>query len=245
MIAIQCILFFIIATLQAITGLGGGTLYISALTLTDVNYIYIPVIALISNTISSSAATYFFYKKRYLSFNLIKPFLITAIPSAYIGGSINISEKIFSLILLLVMLTVAFKMCFLHTQKTAIDKKPHIILKLFLGAIAGMLSGIIGIGGAIFLVPMMYYYNLASPKAITASAVLFVLINSSFGLLGHIFKLNDLNFVYMFLPLFLSSFIGGKTGSFLTVKKIPEKNIQTITTAVILAVAVKILTDLF
>lgn len=245
MITIQCALFFIIATLQSITGLGGGTLYISALTLTDVNYIYIPVIALISNTISASAASYFFYRKKYLSFTLIKPFLITAIPAAYIGGNILVSEKIFSVVLLLVMLLVSIKMLFLHTKKSVVDKNPHIVLKLILGAIAGILSGIIGIGGAIFLVPMLYYYNLATPKEITASAVLFVLINSSFGLLGHIIKLSDLSFVYSFMPLFLASFIGGKTGSFLTVKKLPEKNIQKITTAVILAVCLKILTDLF
>lgn len=238
---LQCVFFFIIATLQSITGLGGGTLYIAALTLTDVNYTYIPVVALLSNIISASTASYVFYRKEHISFNLIKPFLITAIPCSYVGGLIELPEKIFSLVMLFVMIVISIKMLFVHTRKVTSTKTPPLILMLFFGAIAGILSGIVGIGGAIFLVPLMYYYNLADPKTITASAVLFVLINSSFGLLGHAVKLNNLVFLTTYIPLFIASFLGGKTGSFLTIKKIPSAKIKYLTTIVIIAVCLKLI----
>lgn len=245
LIYIQFLLFFTIATLQAITGLGGGTLYIAALTLTDVNYMHIPVIALLSNVVSASTASYNYYRQSSLSFQLIKPFLITAIPAAYIGGKLQLPEKTFSFLMLSVMIMVAVKMLFVHTKKAKVDTTPHILLMLSLGAVAGLLSGIVGIGGAIFLVPIMYYYNLADPKVITSSAVLFVLINSSFGLIGHAVKLNDFSFLSVYIPLFIASFLGGKFGSFLTIKTIPSEKIQYITTGVILAVALKIFLSLF
>lgn len=245
MIFLQCFLFFAIATLQAITGLGGGTLYISALTLTNVNYLYIPVIALLSNTISASTASYIFYRKKCISLNIIKPFLITALPCAYIGASLNLPEKVFSVLMLIVMLTICVKMFFVHIKKPKTHKKPPLVPMLILGVLAGTLSGIIGIGGAIFLVPFMYYYNVADAKTITASAVFFVFINSSIGLIGHIIKLTDLSFIYYYLPLLIAALIGGKTGSLLTATKIPAEKIKYITSGVIFAVSIKIIVSLF
>lgn len=243
-IIIQSLLFFAIAVLQSLTGAGGGTLYLSLLSLTDVHYTHIPVIALASCIFSTASSTYVFFRQKQLSLKLILPFLATAVPFSYIGGNLNISENVFSVVLLSVMIIILIKMIFIHIKPQNQKKNLHILLKLLLGAITGILSGIIGIGGAVFLVPIFYYYNLATPKKIVASAVLFILINSIFAILGHITKTADLSFILYYIPLFIAAILGGRAGVFLTVKKISEEKIKYLTTAIITAVCLKTIIDL-
>lgn len=242
--AIQSILFFSVAVLQSLTGAGGGTLYLSVLSLTDVHYTHIPVIALTSCIFSTTASTYVFFRQKQLSLNLILPFLTTAVPFSYIGGNLHISENIFSLILLSVMIVILGKIIFIHIKPQNKERNLHIAFKLCLGAAIGTLSGLVGIGGAVFLVPLFYYYNLASPKKTVAAAVLFILINSIFALLGHLTKLENMNFIVSYIPLFLAAVIGGRIGVFLTIKKISENKIKYLTSAIITAVCLKTIFDL-
>ncbi len=239
---ILSILFFVTALIYSSVGFGGGSTYLAILLIWGIPYTIFPVIALVCNIIVVSGNSINFIRSKNININLLFPYLIGSIPFAFIGGSISIEKSLFE-ILLFCILSVAGIFLLIESkdfnkEKIKINKIPRLI-SISIGSIIGFMSGIVGIGGGIFLSPLLFLMKAGYPKHITSSASLFILINSIFGIAGQLTKDQVLNQVIAYWPLFLSVLIGGQIGSILNIKFFSNKILALITSFLVIFVAIR------
>ena len=239
-------IFFFIAFFYSMVGFGGGTLYLAVLTLSELPYALIPPVARMCNIIVSSSAVYHYSRQGHFSFNLLWPFVVTSVPFAYLGGILRVSQQYFYFIVAITLLIASLRMLWGKKEGRQGDSSsPNLRIAMLSGSILGLISGIAGVGGGIFLVPILYHFRWGTPKQIAVVAACFVLVNSSAGLSGHIQKLQNINYLVSYWPLFLAVLVGGQVGSFLGSGKIRGEGIRAITAVLILIAGVKLLIKAF
>jgi len=239
---ILSILFFVTAILYSSVGFGGGSTYLALLLLWGIPYFIFPIIALCCNIIVVSGNCFNYIRAGNLNLKLLIPYLIGSVPLAFIGGSIPVEKKIFE-ILLFSILTIAgilllFKFKSYNEDKKYYKKIPTII-SIIIGAILGFVSGVVGIGGGIFLSPILFLIKAAKPKHIVTAASLFILVNSLSGIIGQLTKNDILNEVVSYWFLFLIVLIGGQIGNFLNLKIFSSRTLALITGSLVLFVALR------
>ena len=239
---ILSILFFIKAILYSSVGFGGGSTYLALLLIWDIPYFIFPVIALVCNIIVAAGNSINYLKAGNHNFRLLLTFLVGSIPFAFIGGTLIIKKEIFEILLFLV-LSIAGLFLFINNKsyidKNIIVKKLHLFTSLMIGSILGFISGIVGIGGGIFLSPILFLLKADIPKNIVTTASLFILINSIFGILGQITKENVLNEIIIYWPLFLTVMIGGLLGNYLNLKIFTNRVLALVTSLLVIFVAIR------
>jgi len=239
---ILSILFFVTALIYSSVGFGGGSTYLAILLIWGVPYTIFPVIALVCNIIVVSGNSINFLRSKNINFNLLFPYLIGSIPFAFIGGSITIEKSLFEILLFCVLLVAGIFLLIesksFNKEQIKINKIPRLI-SISIGSIIGFMSGIVGIGGGIFLSPFLFLMKAGYPKHITSSASLFILINSIFGIAGQLTKDQVLNQVITYWPLFLSVLIGGQIGSMLNIKFLSNKILALLTSFLVIFVAIR------
>ena len=242
------ILFFITAAIYSSVGFGGGSTYLALLLLWGVPFTIFPVIALCCNIIVVSGNCINYTRAGHLNFKLIIPFLIGSIPLAYIGGALPIEKEIFEILLFLILsiagilLLINFKT---YDDKQENYRKIPFLFSVLIGGVLGFLSGIVGIGGGIFLSPILFLIRAAKPKHIVTAASIFILINSLSGILGQITKNEVLNEILNYWPLLLAVFIGGQIGNFINIKILPTRILALITSGLVLFVAARMFHKIF
>lgn len=234
--------FFTIAVLYASVGFGGGSSYLAILALTSLEYIEIRSTALICNIIVVSNSFFLFYKAGFYNFKKVLPLVLTSIPLAFIGGYLRIEEKFFFILLGVTLLIAGTLMILRKKEITKIDKNHYTTLKsLGFGGIIGFISGMVGIGGGIFLAPLLHLTNWDSSKKIAATASLFILVNSIAGLSGQLtnpdFSINPT----LTLILGCTVLIGGQIGTRIGIKLINPNILKKATATLILYIAIKII----
>ena len=239
---ILTILFFITAILYASVGFGGGSTYLALMLIWEIPYYIFPIIALFCNIIVVSGNTFNFVKSGNINFKLILPYLIGSIPFAFIGASIPLKKEIFEILLFLVLM-IAGLFLFLESKtfnnnNFKINSIP-VFISIFIGSLIGFVSGLVGIGGGIFLSPLLFLLKAGYPKHITSSASLFILINSIFGVAGQLTKEIVFNEFLNYWPLFLAVLIGGQIGNYLNIKFLSNKALAFLTSLLILFVAIR------
>ena len=239
---ILSILFFITAILYSSVGFGGGSTYLALLLIWDVPYFIFPVIALVCNIIVVTGNSINYLKAGNHNFRLLLPFLVGSVPFSFIGGTLIIKKEIFEILLFLV-LSIAGLFLFINNKsyidKNIIVKKLHLFTSLMIGSILGFISGIVGIGGGIFLSPILFLLKADIPKNIVTTASLFILINSISGILGQITKEIVLNEIIIYWPLFLSVMIGGLFGNYLNLKIFTNRVLALVTSLLVIFVAIR------
>jgi uncharacterized protein len=240
--------FFIIALIYSSVGFGGGSSYLALLAL-PVFALAFPVIrstALFCNVIVVTGGTIIFYREGKLSWKEVWPYLVSSIPMAYIGGFWPIQQNTFYLLLGFTLMVVPFLLWFQPEQfrnNEAAGLRETTAVKMGLGAAIGILSGLVGIGGGIFLSPVLHMLRWSEPRRISALASLFILVNSLGGLAGQFRRgIPDLTVEFL-LPLLLAVFIGGQIGSRLGARKFNPVYIKRITAVLILVAGLNILKD--
>ena len=240
---ILSILFFVTALIYSSVGFGGGSTYLAILLIWGVPYTIFPVIALVCNIIVVSGNSINFIRSKNINFNLLFPYLIGSIPFAFIGGSITIEKSLFEILLFCVLLIAGIFLLIesksFNKEQIKINKIPRLI-SISIGAIIGFMSGLVGIGGGIFLSPLLFLMKAGYPRHITSSASLFILINSIFGIAGQLTKDQILDQVIIYWPLFLSVLVGGQIGSVLNIKFLPNKILALLTSFLVIFVAIRI-----
>ena len=241
-------LFFLTATLYSSVGFGGGSTYLALLLIWDVSYLIFPVIALFCNIIVVSGNCFNYIKAGNINFKILTPYLVSSIPLAFIGGSLSIDKSFFE-ILLFIILTLAGTLLLLKFKsfdvKIAVYKKIPKIISILIGGSIGLISGIVGIGGGIFLSPILLLFRVDKAKNITTAASLFILINSISGLAGQFTKSSVINEVYSYWPLFLLVLLGGQLGNVLNLKIFPTRALALVTAALVIFVAIRMGMKLF
>jgi len=233
-------LILLIALLYASVGLGGGSGYLALMGLFNIDPAVMKPTALALNILVTTIGAYKYARAGHFSWKLFLPFVITSIPFAFLGGRLNLNDAIYKGIVGVILLYAATRI-FLTAKST--EEKPISPPKnwvaLLSGAIIGFLAGITGVGGAIFLSPLILLMGWATPKETAGVSTVFVLTNSISAFLGH--WSSTLSFppqiIYWGIIVLIGGWIGAEYGS----RKLPNPLIRQVLAGILLLGGAKML----
>ncbi|TMM53894.1 sulfite exporter TauE/SafE family protein [Maribacter algarum] len=236
--------FLVIATLYSSVGFGGGSSYLALLALVFVSFFAIRSTALICNLVVVSGSSYLYWKKGHLDFKKFLPFIVTSIPLAFLGARFRLSENTFFIILGAALIISALALIYQTTKgKNSEEVNPNYppYVTYFLGAGIGLLSGLVGIGGGIFLAPILNHMKWDKSIKIAALASFFILVNSISGIGGLLTK-GTFEFPWIEgISLVVAVFIGGQIGIRLSLGKLTGNGIKVVTAILVLLVGIRVL----
>ncbi len=243
-LVLLCIGFFIVSTLYSSVGFGGGSSYLALLTLFLGGFFAIRSIALICNLVVVSGSTYLYFKNGHARLKDFLPFVLTSIPLAFIGASFKLQEHVFFILLGLSLVTssifLAWQTFTIRNTEERVKTYPK-YLSYVLGGGIGLLSGLVGIGGGIFLAPVLNHLRWDKSIKIAALASFFILVNSISGLAGLV-KGDMLQLPWKeTLALMFTVFLGGQLGIRLSLKKLTPNGIKRVTALLVFAVGIRVL----
>ena len=237
--------FFIVAAAYSMAGFGGGSSYLAILAMAGLPHQSIPPIALACNLIVAGGGAVHFARAGHFSFKKVLPFLILSMPAAYWGGTVSISKEVFSCLLGVCLLAAAGRMLIKDDrfdEPRAVSPAEAWLIGLPGGAVLGFLSGIVGIGGGIFLSPLLLLLKWVDAKQAAACASFFIVVNSLAGLGGHWHKAAiD---PQLLLLLGTAVFLGGQIGSRLGAIHLPKPMLRRVLAVLVASVAIKMLMNL-
>jgi uncharacterized membrane protein YfcA len=175
---------FIVAVLYSSVGHGGASGYLAVMALLSVAPEVTRPTALVLNLFVASIGTYLFYRAGYFSWRIFLPFAITSIPFAFIGGMIVLPTTVYKMVLGVVLVLAAIRLASRFSPSIE-PKLPNLWIALAIGAVIGLLSGLVGVGGGIFLTPVLLLMNWSETKQAAGISAMFILVNSISGLLGN------------------------------------------------------------
>ncbi|MGJ8742935.1 sulfite exporter TauE/SafE family protein [Polaribacter sp.] len=237
------VLFFTVAILYSSVGFGGGSSYLAILALTGIVFTQIRATALLCNIVVVSGNVFLFYHQKKIDWKKVIPLILFSIPFAFLGGKLKISQHLFFILLGLTLLFAAVTM-WISKKIIASDEKnsnSKPLKNASFGGIIGFISGMVGIGGGIFLAPLLHLTNWDTPKKIAATASFFILVNSFAGLLGQYSNpdfIIDWNLTSILL---VTVFIGGQIGSRMSNTYFTPIQLKKATAVLIAVVSIRIL----
>lgn len=240
--------FFLTALLYAAAGFGGGSTYTALLTLTSINFHLLPIISLTCNLLVVCGSSYLYIKNRQLDFKLGAALVLFSVPTTWFGSQIVLNKNQFLLILGCSLLVSSIIL--LAEKKAAISenfapKYNSFWLGPLAGAPLGLLAGMTGIGGGIFLAPVLYHLKATSPKRITAISSFFILVNSVAGLIGHLDALPKAILTWPIISPFLllpfAVVLGGQIGGRAGMVILPSLWVKRFTATLIFFIALQLI----
>jgi len=237
-----CCLFFLVAFLYSTVGHGGASGYLAVLSLFAFPTDERASTALLLNIIVAGIAFYYYYRSGFFSTKLTIPFLITSVPLAFIGGMIHVPKQIYGLLLTIALIAAALRLIIKFESDTDGSLKytlPSLRIALPTGGVLGLISGVVGVGGGIFLSPIILLLKWADPKFTAATSALFIVVNSVAGISGRIidgrFSTGTL------LPFLVAAILGGFIGSMWGSRKFSNITLRRLLGIVLIIAAVKLL----
>ncbi|MEE4200060.1 sulfite exporter TauE/SafE family protein [Erythrobacter sp.] len=239
--------FLLTALLYASVGFGGGSTYSALLALSGLDYRLLPMVSLACNIVVVAGASVRFARAKVTPWRGALAMTALAAPAAFLGGLVPVERETFLALLGASLVLTALTMLIPVAQ---IDREGRGWLIGWARAVPfaalpiGFLSGLVGIGGGIFLAPLLHLTRWRSARAIAATASLFILVNSLFGLAGQIAKSGLSTFAGAMsgaLPLLLAVVIGGQVGSLLALRVLPLTWIRWLTALLVGAVGIRLL----
>ena len=232
--------FFATALLYAIAGFGGGSTYTALLVLSGTDYRAVPILSLACNIIVVSVGSWKFARTGHLDWWRVWPLFVTSVPAAWIGGRLVVEREIFIGLLAGSLLVAGLTMLWQPYWKRELEPAPGPRwIEPVAGAGLGFLAGVVGIGGGIFLAPLLYLLRWGSPRRIAATCAAFILVNSIAGLAGQASK--GLGAATAVLGdhglLFPAVLLGGLLGAGLGARRIEPQWVRIVTALLILYVA--------
>jgi len=220
-------IFAVVAFFYAPVGLGGGSSYTALLAVFGASTMTIPLVSLTLNILVTTFGSLVFLLHGHARIRLIVPFIISSIPMAYLGGMLHLPKRIFYLLLLISLCVAAARIYFPDTSRPVhLDQRRKILLAIGSGAILGLIAGITGIGGGIYLVPLIILLGLGNAKEAAACGAFFIWVNSVSGLLARI-QYNEVDLV-PYLPLVIAVVLGGMAGTLMGAGRFKVRTMQQI-----------------
>lgn len=240
--------FIVIAFLYAAVGFGGGSSYSAILIESDLSWELVPLLSLLCNIVVVSGGVYHYSKAGSLNLKFALPLISASVPAAFLAGSVRLNEPVFMSILAAALLVSGVLMLLDRRWQAASasgerQARAGVRSLLVLGLLLGGLAGITGIGGGIYLAPVLHFFRLAKARTVAATASLFILVNSIAGFGGQLSKLGGqaeilLGSSYLFLP--LAVLLGGQLGSRVGAVVLPAAPIRRLTGLLVVIVAARI-----
>ena len=237
--------FFVVALIYSSVGFGGGSSYLAILALIAVDYQLMRSTALLCNIIVVVGGVYIFYKEGKLDLKKSWPLVLSSVPLAYVGGLWPIRQETFFVLLGATLVLVSIILWLQPEKNSHANTNPlynTLLFEIGVGGGLGLLSGLVGIGGGIFLSPILHFIRWDEAKKISATASFFILVNSISGLAGQLQQRSSLDWNFIW-PLLLAVLAGGKIGSRLGAQKFNPVYVKRITAILILVAGSKILID--
>ena len=237
------LLFFSVAILYAAVGFGGGSSYLAILALTGIAFTQIRATALLCNIVVVLGNVWLFYQQKLINWKKVLPLVLTSIPFAFIGGYLKINQTFFFILLGFTLLFAAITM---WNSKQIISSEKRLTKytktkNATYGGVIGFISGMVGIGGGIFLAPLLHLSKWDTPKKIAATASFFILVNSIAGLLGQYTNPDFIIDWELTSILLITVFIGGQIGSRMSHRLLSPVQLKKATAILIAFVSIKIL----
>ena len=236
--------FLVIAFVYASVGFGGGSSYLAVLTFYAFPFQEMKLTALVCNIIVVTGGTIIFIKHKQVEWKKVIPLVIVSVPMAFIGSRLKLSEDVFfiilgcSLIIAAILLWIKTKM--LQVEEDAIFKNNY-VKDAGVGGLIGFLSGMVGIGGGIFLSPILNLMKWDTPKKIAATASFFILVNSISGIAGQLSVMSK-GINYGHIALFAGAvLVGGQLGARIGIKKFNPLMIRRVTALVVFIAGIEVL----
>ena len=240
--------FLITAFLYASVGFGGGSTYNALLILYNVDYLLIPKIALTCNLIVVIGGTIRYQLNNLIPWKKVLALIIFSAPFAWIGGRLPIDKELF-LIILGISLLISGVLLLIRKEEIenfskSVNSKIGIFLYSIMSVLIGLISGLVGIGGGIFLSPVLHLTKTIPSMNIAAISSVFIFVNSIAGLSGQFMKDNNTNLINEFVGyywLFFAVLIGGSIGTYLGIKTFHPKIVRRLTAILVIYVSLRIL----
>jgi uncharacterized protein len=237
------ILFFIalffIAFLYSSVGHGGASGYLALMALFSIAPEVMKPTALLLNLFVAGTAFIQYYRGKHFIWKIFLPLAIASIPLAFLGGLMTIDGLIYRKILGLLLLIPVVRFLFFSNIVVTDIKKASFGLSLIIGAVIGLLSGLIGIGGGIILSPILLMMKWTDQKQTAAISALFIFVNSISGLMGQLSK--GIHFSGDMMTYVLIAFLGGLCGSYLGAMKFRQTVLKNLLATVLMLAAYKLL----
>ena len=234
-------LIFIVAALYSSVGHGGASGYLAVLSLFSFAPEFMATTALTLNVLVAGVGMFHFMRAGHFSLRKAWPFVVLSVPAAFIGGSLKVSEQLYFILLAGVLLFAAYRM-YMSAKSTVTDEStgnPALAVAFSGGAGIGLLSGIVGVGGGIFLSPIMIFLRWATTKQTAAISAFFIVVNSLAGLGGRAMRGGiELGIIW---PFVLSAFAGGFLGSYVGSNRLSGSLLRRLLALVLLIASVKLI----
>ncbi|AZJ35402.1 sulfite exporter TauE/SafE family protein [Tenacibaculum singaporense] len=237
------LLFFIVAVLYSSVGFGGGSSYLAVLALTGLLFTQIRATALLCNVMVVTGNVFLYMQQKQYSWKKVIPLTLFSIPMAFLGGYLRISQTFFFILLGFTLLFAAITMWVSNKVVTNNNKTTdlNLVKNAGYGGIIGFISGMVGIGGGIFLAPLLHLTKWDTPKKIAATASFFILVNSISGLIGQYTNPEfSINWKLTSI-LLITVFIGGQIGSRMSNQFFTPTQLKKATAILIAFVSIRIL----
>lgn len=231
----------LVAAFYSSVGHGGASGYLAVLSLCGFQPAFMSSTALVLNTIVASISAISYIKAKHFRWSLCWPFIVTSIPAAYIGGRLHVESGVYFILLALTLSYVAIRLLVDSGRHEQVSEERNFTLKagFSAGAGIGFLSGIVGIGGGVFLTPLILLMRWSDAKSAAAVSAVFIVVNSISGLAARnaISSSMELN---QFSPLIIAAFIGGLLGAQLGANKFSQNILRRVLAIVLLIAAFKL-----
>ncbi len=232
------LLIFGAAVLYSSVGHGGASGYLAALALFGVAPAVMKPTALTLNIAVALITTVRFYRAGHFSWPLSWPFFVSSVPLAFVGGVITLPGVVYRVLVGLILLFAAYRM-FWYADHEKTIAQPPLVAALGCGAVLGFISGLTGVGGGIFLSPLLLFMGWANFKQTAGTSSAFILLNSVAGLLGHVSSVGLLQPVVLLWA--VAAVAGGLIGSEMGVRRLAEVTLRRVLAAVLVIAGVKLM----
>jgi hypothetical protein len=239
MLVLLCSAIGMVALLYASVGHGGASGYIAIMALASLPATEIKPTALVLNILVSAIALFQFSRAGYFNWRTFWPFALTSIPCSFIGGMMKLPPHMLKTFLGIVLLYSALRLLSKQGMGEKPVTHPRYILAMAIGAVLGFMSGLTGVGGGIFLSPLLLLFGWAGMRETAGISALFILLNSAAGLMGHLASLGN---VPGFAPwLAVSAMASGCVGSYLGSRRLPLTTIRYLLSVVLFIAGIKLI----